>query len=63
MFGKKKGRKAAETKIVRRGPAAEVVGRPTASPLRSPIATVLQARTFEVNNGDFDGFGSPPGRF
>ena len=59
----KKHRKAAETKIVRRGTGAEVRGRPTASPLRSPIATVLQTRTFEVNTGDFNGFGSPPGKF
>lgn len=62
MFGKKRS-KNPTTRIVRRGNEPEVRGKPTASPLRSPIANVLQARTFEVNTGDFNGFGSPPGKF
>ena len=62
MFGKKRSKKPT-TRIVRRGSAAEVGGKAAPSLLRSPIATVLQTRTFEVNTGDFNGFGSPPGKF
>jgi hypothetical protein len=62
MFFKKR-HKNPSTRIVRRMTEKEVTGRPTASPLRSPIATVLETRTFEVNTGDFNGFGSPPGKF
>ena len=58
----KKNKKAAQTRIVRRTTEAEVM-HTTPSPLRSPIANVLQTRTFEVNHGDFNGFDSPPGRF
>jgi hypothetical protein len=62
MFFKKRS-KNPQTRIVRRMTDAEVLGRATASPLRSPIASVLHSRTFEVNTGDFNGFESPPGRF
>lgn len=62
MFFKKRS-KNPSTRIVRHMTDAEVRGKATPSPLRSPIAIVLQTRTFEVNSGDFTGFGSPPGRF
>lgn len=58
----KKRKKNPQTRIVRRMTEAEVL-HTTPSPLRSPIANVLQTRTFEVNHGEFNGFDSPPGRF
>ena len=62
MFFKKRSKKPT-TRIVRHMTDAEVRGKATPSPLRSPIANVLHSRTFEVNTGDFNGFGSPPGKF
>lgn len=62
MFFKKRN-KNPQTRIIRRMADAQVQDKTTPSPLRSPLANVLQTRHFEVNHGEFNGFGSPPGKF
>ena len=56
LFRRRKTR--SQTKIIRRSETVVDV-----SPLRPMIAATLATQRFEVNNGDFRGFGSPPGKF
>ena len=56
MFRKRQMK--SQTKIIRRSETVVDV-----SPLRMKVAETLATQRFEVNHGEFRGFGSPPGKF
>lgn len=54
----KRRKMKSQTRIVRRSePVVDV------SPIRATLMATLATQRFEVNQGEFRGFGSPPGKF